>query len=168
MVITQAEFTNISKLDLELDKLVSLSFRLDRRLLEPGERSWRFASYQGAAYSWSQDYSLIWITDDFQRKNFMGVDARPNNELMGWGTPLIDLWTPQCGLALASVEPQPEWFSMPVRTAGDGLVEISIEEEPEASLGQSTNLAPGESCSTIRTALILHHLDFYDPLSILS
>jgi alpha-galactosidase len=167
-VITRAKFTNISKFNLELDKLVSFFFRLDRRLLEPDERPWRFASYQGAAYSWSQDYSLIWITDDFRRKNFMGVDSRPNKELMGWGTPLIDLWAPQCGLALASVEPQPEWFSMPVRTAGDGLVEISIEEEPEALLGQRTSLAPGESCSTIRTAFILHRLDYYEPLNTLA
>lgn len=168
VVISRAEFTNLSPYILDVDRLTSLRLSLDRRLLEPDEKPWAFASYHGAAYHWGQDYSLVWLTHDFEQRNFMGLNPRPNPEQHGWGTPLIDLWTPRCGLALAGIEPRPEWFSLPVKTDSDGLVEVAFEEEPDAALGQQDSLLPGGSIATLRSALILHRLDYYDPLSTLS
>jgi len=167
-VVTRVTFKNLSAFSLKVDCLKSAFFRLDRRLVDPKESPWSFASYQGASYHWGKNYTLVWLTPDFEQRNFMGVDPYPNKEILGWGTPLIDLWTPHCGLALASVEPQPEWFSLPVRTANDGLVEVALEEEPATEPGRKASLAPNETCSTLRTAVILHRLDYYDPLSTLS
>ena len=164
VVISSAEFKNLSDIPVRIDKLVGNYYRLDRRLLEPELPPWRFASYQGAAYRWGKDYSLIWIDSDFDQKNFMGLKDRSDSEGEGGGTALVDLWAPELGMAVASAETTPQWIFLPVRTCSDGLVEMCVEEEPEAGLGQNTTLEPGQSCSTIRSALILHGLDFHDAL----
>jgi len=161
-VISGAEFRNLSEITVMIDRLVGNYYRLDRRMLDPGQPSWRFASYQGAAYKWGDDYSVIWIGSDFDRRNFMGLTDRSDAEGEGGGTPLVDLWAPEMGLAVACAETSPQWISLPVRACSDGLVETYLEEKPEEELGQKTTLAPGESCSTVRSALILHNLDFHD------
>ncbi|MEA2062523.1 MAG: hypothetical protein U9P14_02390, partial [Gemmatimonadota bacterium] len=164
VVISGARFINLSRQTVRIDRLVGNYYRLDRRLLNPGSPAWRFASYHGAAYKWGEDYSVIRIEGDFEQKNFMGLKDRSDSEGNGGGTPLVDLWAPEMGMAIASAEPSPQWISLPVRTCSDGLVEMYVMEEPEADLGQKATLGPGESCSTIRSALILHRLDFHDPL----
>ncbi|MFH1068113.1 MAG: alpha-galactosidase [Candidatus Glassbacteria bacterium] len=164
VVAARAEFTNRGEKALSIDELVSFAFRLDRRLLDPQEPSWRFASYQGSAVRWSEDYSLVWTDAATDRENFVGLDPRRPGAGDGAGAPIVDLWTPRVGLAVASAEPTPVWVSLPVRAAGDGLVEVCLSQRPEARLGQKTVLAPGETVSTIRSAMILHELDFHDAL----
>jgi len=164
VVIGRAEFTNLGEQVLSIDRLVGNSYRLDRRLVDPGHASWRFASYMGAACRWGHDYSLVWIDPETSRENFMGLETGRPAGGEGGGTPLVDLWTPECGLAVASAEPSPQWISLPVKTCEDGLVEVALIQEPQARFGQKTTLAPGESCSTIHSALIFHELDFHDAL----
>ena len=165
VVLSSFKVTNNGDSRLEIDEVVSNFYRLDRKLVEPERPSWEFASYQGASTRWGWDYSLIWITRDFDRRNFMGMSELASSEVAGGGTPLIDLWLPECGLALASAETEQQWISLPVRTADDGLVEISVTETPDPRLGQTGFLSPGASYTTVRTALILHHLDFYHSIS---
>ena len=165
VVISSFKVTNRGDCRLEIDEVASNFYRLDRKLLEPEKPSWEFASYQGASTRWGWDYSLIWITRDFNRCNFMGLSELASSEVAGGGTPLIDLWTPECGLALVSAETEQQWISLPVHTAADGLVEISVTEAPDPRLGQVKFLSPGASYTTIRTALILHELDFYHSIS---
>ncbi|MBN2288729.1 MAG: alpha-galactosidase [Candidatus Glassbacteria bacterium] len=164
VVVAGAEFKNVSRVPARIDRLAGNCYRLDRRLLDPEAPSWKFASYQGAAYLWGRDYSLIWIDSGFEQKNFMGLKDRMDTEGEGGGTPLVDLWAPELGLAVACAEPGPRWVSLPVRACPDGLVEVSVIQEPEEELGQKTVLGPGESCSTVRSALFLHRLDFHDAL----
>jgi alpha-galactosidase len=163
-VVASAEFVNSSDVTVSIDRLVGNCLRLDRRLLDPALPAWSLASYQGAAYKWGDDYSVLWIGGDFNRRNFMGLIDRADSEDNGGGTPLVDLWAPEAGLAVASVETTPQWISLPVRTCPDGPVEVCVEEEPEEALGHKTTLGPGESCSTIRSAVILHRLDFHDAI----
>jgi len=163
-VIGSAEFTNLGEQTLRIEELVGNYYLLDRRLVSPGGPAWRFASYQGAAYRWGRDYSLVWIDRDTDRRNFMGLDQLSGPGGEGGGTPLVDLWTPECGLAVASAEPQPEWISLPVRTRSDSLVELGVAQAPEPAFGQKNTLGPGESVATIRSALILHQGDFHDAI----
>ncbi len=163
-LIGSAEFTNLGKRTYKIDRLTGSHYRLDRRLLDPAAAPWAFASYQGAAYRWGTDYEVVWLDSRFSRRNFMGVGELTGEGGEGGGTPLVDLWCPETGLAVGSAEPRPEWISLPVNTCRDGLVELSVEEVPEARLGQKTSLAPGESVRGIRSLTILHSLDFHDAL----
>ncbi len=162
VVIGSAQFTNLGEQTLVIDEVVGNYYCLDRRLVDPSAPAWRFASYQGAAFRWGHDYSLIWIESDTDRRNFMGTGSLSGSGGEGGGTPLVDLWTPECGLAVAGAETSPQWISLPVRTNRDSLVELCVAQTPEAGFGQPGALGPGESCSTIRSALILHQGDFHD------
>ncbi|HLA40044.1 MAG TPA: alpha-galactosidase [Candidatus Glassbacteria bacterium] len=164
VVAAQATFTTRGERALSIDELVSFFFRLDRRLVNPDEPSWRFASYQGSAMRWGDDYSLVWTDAATDRENFMGFDPLRPGLGEGAGAPIVDLWTPRVGLAVASAEAEPVWASLPVRAAGDGLIEVSLNQKPEERFGQKTVLAPGESVSTLCSAMILHELDFHDAL----
>lgn len=164
VVIGSAEFTNEGPRGLRIDRLAGSHYRLDRRLVDPEADPWDFASYQGAACRWGMDYSVVRLDSGFSRRNFMGVEELTGAEGEGGGTPLVDIWAPELGFAVASAEPRPEWISLPVRVCRDGLVEVCVEEVPEARLGQKTSLGPGESVRTIRSMTILHSLDFHDAL----
>jgi alpha-galactosidase len=163
-LLCSARFTNPGEKKLSIDKLLSTSLRLDRSLVEEGEKPYAFASYHGSQLPWGQDYSLVRVTRDFERENFMGVRVNRDSVCIGGGTPLIDLWTSVCGLALATAEPSPQWVSLPVRTAEDALVEVAVSQSPEKRLGQKNILEPGGSVNTVNTALILHRLDFFEPV----
>ena len=164
LYLATAEFTNRGERRLTIDRLASNCFRLDRRLLDPRETSWKFASCQGAAYRWARDYSLVWLDPDFVQENMLGSTDREDAEGEPGGTPLIDLWAPECGLALVSAEPEPSWISLPVRVCRDGLVELALTEQPLEELGQKAFLEAGESCATVKSAVILHRLDYYDAI----
>ena len=45
-------------------------------------------------------------------------------------------------------------------------MELAITESPLAKFGQQEWLKPGESYRTVMSAVIFHHLDYYDPLRI--
>ena len=164
VIFTSAVFCNEGLQRLQIDEVVANHFRLNRRLLDPATDAWEFASYQGAASRWGWDYSLIPLTATFDRRNFMGMSELASVDVAGGGTPLVDIWVPEMGLAIASAENCQQWISLPVQTAPDGRVEISIRQSPDARLGQDCFLDPGESVATVSGAVILHKLDFFDPL----
>lgn len=166
VIFTRAEFKNEGAQRLEIGELVANHFRLNRKLIDAEADPWDFVSYQGAATRWGWDYSLIPLTSTFDRRNFMGMGELASSDIAGGGTPLVDIWSPQMGLAIASAEASQQWISLPVKTAGDGTVEISIKQSPDARLGQVRFLDPGQSVATIDCAVILHKLDFFDPLRI--
>jgi alpha-galactosidase len=164
VVTARAEFTNNGPQTLSVDSLISSRVFLDRRLDDPGKAPWNFASYQGGSTRWGHDYSVVWIDSRFERLNSTRADPnRPGDGEHG-GAPLVDIWAPGSGLAVASAETHPVWSSLPVRTTRDGLVEVALSETPEARLGQKAVLKPGESVATGRSALIAHRLDFHDAL----
>jgi len=163
-VICRARFRNTGGERLELDRTVACCLRLDRRQVDPGEKPWRLASFQGGATRWGEDYSLVWLDREFERSNFMGAGPLNGRDMIGGGVPLVDLWAPSCGLAVASAEPCQQWISLPVQVLADGRVEVSITQAPEARFGQRSVLDPGDTLSTIRCLILPHHLDFHDPL----
>jgi alpha-galactosidase len=87
-------------------------------------------------------------------------------EGVGGGMPFIDVWGPTMGVALAHLEKTPQWVSLPVEVRPDQRVELAITESPLAKFGQQEWLKPGESYRTVMSAVIFHHLDYYDPLQI--
>jgi len=164
-VFSSATFTNRSDNKLHVDEIQSGLLCLDRRLVSENSPAWDLAYYQGGVVNWSEDYALVRLTRDFSRRNFLGARQREDGRIVGGGTPLVDLWSPETGVALACAEPRPCWIALPVRTTEEeGRVELCLAENPEGRLGLQDTLALGESCTTVRSVLILHTGDFYDPI----
>ncbi len=163
-VIFEKTYRNLGARPVRLGRVDSQRLLLDRSLAEPREESWSFASFQGGAYRWGLDYSLIWLRPGFRQSNFQGLDNRTGPEGEGGGMPFIDVWAPAMGVALAHLEKAPQWVSLPVTVRPDGRTEIAISEEPLAKFKQREWLKPGESFPTVLTAMIFHHGDYFDAL----
>ncbi len=162
--VFQTSYTNEGDGTQRIDAVYTQRLLLDRQLAEPTAQSYDFASYQGGSYAWGKDYSLVRLRPGFNQSNFQGVGDISGEEGEGGGMPFIDLWSPEMGVALAHLEKQPEWLSLPVTVRTDGKVDAGILEKPDPELGQMQLLKPGESYRTVLNAVIFHHLDFFDAL----
>ena len=70
----------------------------------------------------------------------------------GGGTPIVDVWRRDCGIALGHVETVPRLLSLPVKRVADH-VQLAIAGTLERAL------APGEQLETPETFLATHSGD---------
>ena len=147
-IMVQASFRNNSG-----TKFTSKGYVLNNIKLQPPEGTKEWWSFQGAAYHWGLDFAFP-LPDSFRRENHMGL----NEPKSGAGIPVIDFWNKEYGVALASVSERPELVSLPVNAA-NGIIDISIKDTVRVSV-----IDPGESITTVKTAIIVHRGDFYEPL----
>jgi alpha-galactosidase len=152
--ITYASYKNIGNKEVVVDKDYSACFRMDASLLNKAEQSYKFMSFQGSSLDWGKDY-IIKIDSSFRQENYMGVQPITKT---GGGVPMIDLWTPESGLAIAHIETKPQLVSFPVEVGNDKRVIMSMCK------AVNRKLLTGESYETLRTAVIAHALDYFDPL----
>jgi alpha-galactosidase len=155
MISWTATYTNSSAKLLQIDKVVSNYFALD--VAPPGTNadSSSLWTYQGIAKDWGGDY-IFPMTRGFHQQNYTGIQPVSR---MGGGIPLMDYWTREAGIAIAHLERKPRLLSFPVDVDENGKVSICITD----SLAYP--LAPGESFSTIESAVFVHKGDFFDPLA---
>lgn len=164
VILFQKSYRNLGAKPLHLGRVYSQYLLLDRALAEPAQPSYLFASFQGGAYKWGKDYSRVKLRLGFRQLNFQGLEERTGPEGEGGGMPLVDLWGPSMGVALAHLEKVPQWLSLPVEVRPDGKVQTGIWEQPLQKFGQPEWLAPQASFHAVTTAVIFHHGDFYDAL----
>ena len=70
--IVERSFRNLGRRPVRIGRVDTERLLLDRRLAEPAQQPWAFASYQGGAYVWGRDYELIRLApglppDEFSR-----------------------------------------------------------------------------------------------------
>ncbi len=164
-VVFQKSYRNLGKDPAHLGRVYSQRILLDRKLAEPDEPSPQFASFQGGAYHWGEDYSLIWLRPGFRQSNFQGLEDRAGPEGEGGGMPFVDVWAPTMGVSVAHLEKVPQWVYLPVEVRPDGRVELGIWEKPLSKFNQQEWLMPAQTYTAVTTAIIFHHGDFYDGLS---
>ena len=150
----QSTYRNLGQKPLHLDRVYAQRILLDRKMAEPQAPSYAFASFQGGAYKWGNDYARIWLEPGFNQSNFQGVPAGFRFEENGGGMPFNDVWGPTMGVAVAHLEKVPQWISLPVRVRPDQRVEMAVTESPLAKFGQQEWLNQGETYRTVLTAVI--------------
>jgi len=87
----------------------------------------QFWSYCGSTHEDRRDWVQP-VRDGFAQENFMGMSASD----YGGGTPIVDVWRPDAGLAVGHLELTPRLVSLPVKHTASGV-----------SLGIAATLAPG-------------------------
>ncbi len=155
VAISSASYQNLGKSQKVIEKDYSSYYELDASLVNPDAQSFDFWSFQGASLAWGFDY-ILKIEDGFDHENWMGVQPAT---LTGGGVPLVDLWMQKSGMAVAHLEPRPQLVSLPVKVEADQGVSMAVLK------GASYELFPGDRYKTLKTAVILHSGDFFDPLS---
>ncbi len=164
VAIFQKSYRNLSDKPVHLGRVDSQRILLDRKEAEPDQPSYLFASFQGGAYHWGDDYSLIWLRPGFRQLNFQGLDDRTGPEGEGGGMPFVDVWAPSMGVAVVHLERVPQWVSLPVEVQEDSRVEMAIWEKPASKFKQQEWLMPSGAYQVVTTAIIFHHGDYYDAL----
>ncbi len=117
-----------------------------------GSAGTEFWCYSGGSYSDRRDWVQP-VRPGFGQANFMGMTSSD----YGGGTPIVDVWRCDAGLAVGHVEPVPKQVSLPVH-AEQGAVEISITGEV------NSELKPGEQFSTPLTFIAVHQGDYFATL----
>ena len=91
---------------------------------------------------------------NFQQENYQGMNASD----YGGGTPIVDVWRRDVGMAVGHVEPRPKLVSLPVSMPDAAHAKIAVRFTKAISLG------PGESFHTFRTFVAVHQGDYFRAL----
>jgi alpha-galactosidase len=151
VILVQSSFKNISGKRFGLKGYFINNLNLQQPF--PDSVWW---SFQGASYSWGQDF-VFRLPDTYRRENYMGLNSLKE----GGGIPLSDAWNRKWGVALAGLSDKPEDISLPVENV-KGRVNLKIKRLKEQVL------LPGDSLVTLKTVIIVHNGDYYNPLKIYS
>ena len=112
-----------------------------------------FWSYQSGSYEKRPDWVLP-LKKGFRQENFQGMNA----DDYGGGTPVVDVWRRDAGLAVGHLELVPKSVSLPVSRPTRDLATLGVR----AAAGRT--LAPGEKLTTLRTFAAVHRGDHFQPL----
>ena len=125
---------------------------VSHRLLPAPRHAGGYWTYSGATHrdrrNWAQP-----VGRGFEQRNFMGMNASD----YGGGTPVVDVWRRDVGVAVGHLELVPRLVALPVRAAGDE-VDIGLTDDTPRSLGA------GETLRMPLTFISVHAGDFYAPL----
>jgi alpha-galactosidase len=118
----------------------------------PHDRDNRFWSYSGASYPDRRDWVQP-VKAGFTQPNFMGMSGSD----YGSGTPVVDVWRRDCGLAVGHLETVPKQVSLPIR-ADAGGVHVAV------SFDQPGSIKPGDQVATLTTFVTVHKGDYFATL----
>lgn len=113
-----------------------------------------FWSYQSGSYEKRPNWVLP-LHVKFQQENFLGMNA----DDYGGGTPIVDVWRRDVGIAVGHVELRPKLVSLPVSMPDATHAKIAVR------FAKSFTLSPGESFHTLRTFVAVHQGDYFRALS---
>jgi alpha-galactosidase len=113
-----------------------------------------FWSYQSGSYEKRPDW-VVPLHANFHQQNFLGMNASD----YGGGTPIIDVWRRDVGIAVGHVETRPKLVSLPVSMPDSAHALIAVKSR------HPTSLDPGESFHTFRTFVAVHQGDYFSSLT---
>jgi len=113
-----------------------------------------FWSYQSGSYEKRPDWVRP-LHAGFRQENYLGMNASD----YGGGTPVVDVWRKDIGLAVGHIEPMPRLISLPVSMPDAGHARVAVR-----STHQQT-LEPGEGFHTLRTFVSVHQGDYFRTLT---
>ena len=112
-----------------------------------------FWSYSGASYEDRRDWVQP-VKRGFAQDNFLGMEASD----YGGGTPIVDVWRRDGGLAVGHVETSPKLVSLPVQEQ-QGRARVAVCSREKRVLGA------GQTFRTLDTFVAVHGGDHFATLS---
>jgi len=112
----------------------------------------QFWCYSGSTHADRRDWVQP-LRPGFYQENFMGMSASD----YGGGTPIVDVWRRDCGLAIGHLELTPELISLPVRCSDAGVA-LALTNSFERVL------PPGEQFATHQSFIAVHSGDYFSVL----
>lgn len=147
--IVHASFRNISAGPIAVSGWTSQDFLM----LGSGAPAPAFWCYSGASYEDRRDWVQP-VAHGFAQDNFLGMEASD----YGGGTPIVDVWRPDGGLAVGHIEIAPKLVSLPVEEhQGRARLAVCAREKRE--------LKVGDTLQTLDSFVAVHEGDYFRTLS---
>ena len=150
MAFFDVQYTNTGKAKLAIKSWTNNAYTVNAQL---GTRSPAFWSYQGGSYEKRPNW-IVPLRTNFQQANYQGMNASD----YGGGTPIVDVWRRDVGIAVGHVEPRPKLVSLPVSMPDGAHSKIAVR------FNKARSLAPNESFQTFRTFVAVHQGDYFRTL----
>jgi alpha-galactosidase len=151
MAFFDVQYTNRGTTQLNIKNWTNNAYTLNA---QEGGSTPAFWSYQSGSYEKRPNWVLP-LEVKFQQENFLGMNASD----YGGGTPIVDVWRRDVGVAVGHVELRPKLVSLPVSMPDTNHAEIAVRFTKDLSLN------PGESFHTLRTFVAVHKGDYFRTLT---
>ena len=151
MAFFDVQYTNAGKSKLAIKSWTNNAYTVNT---QRGARLPAFWSYQSGSYEQRPNWILPLHTG-FQQENYQGMNASD----YGGGTPIVDVWRRDVGMAVGHVETRPKLVSLPVSMPDAAHAKIAIRFTKDISL------SPREAFHTFRTFVAVHQGDYYRALA---
>ncbi len=150
MALFRVRYTNTGNEPVAVGGWKSHAYRIDAA---PSGAEPAFWSFQGGTYEDRRDW-VVPLEPGFSQRNYQGMTATD----YGGGTPVVDVWRRDAGLAVGHVEMVPKLVSLPVAMPDERGATVAVEYEKQMQL------SPGESLETFRTFVAVHQGDYFQAL----
>ena len=151
MAFFEVQYTNTGTTKLTIKSWTNNAYTVNAQSNAGAPAFW---SYQTGSYEKRPNWVLPLHTN-FQQENYQGMNASD----YGGGTPILDVWRRDVGIAVGHVEPRPKLVSLPVSMPDAARAKIAIR------FTKATSLSPGESFHTFRTFVSVHQGDYFRALA---
>jgi alpha-galactosidase len=150
MAFFDVQYTNGGRAVLAITKWLNNDYTINaqRKAVVPA-----FWSYQSGSYEKRPNW-IVPLKANFSQKNYLGMNASD----YGGGTPVVDVWRRDVGIAVGHVELRPKLVSLPVSMPDGTHARVAVESEHKVFL------KPGESFRTLRTFVAVHQGDYFRTL----
>lgn len=145
--IFEVAYTNEGTARLEIRGWANHQYTISAK---PSDGEPAFWSYQSGSYERRPDW-VVPLRTGFSQDNFLGMNASD----YGGGTPIIDVWRKDLGLAVGHVEPAPRLISLPVSMPDASHARMAVRSH------RKLTLEPGETFHTLRTFVSVHQGDYF-------
>jgi alpha-galactosidase len=150
MAFFDVEYTNTGTSDLPVNGWTNQHYSITASASAAQPAFW---SFQSGSYEKRPDWVLP-LKPGFQQENFLGMNA-PD---YGGGTPVVDVWSQDVGIAVGHVEMAPKLVSLPVNQQGPDQATVAVEFKHDQVL------KPGATLKTFRTFAAVHQGDYFQTL----
>ncbi len=150
MLFVTVKYTNRGKQAVSVDGWTSQAHIINAGEVKNGTAFW---SLESGSYEKRPDWAVP-LKPGFKQQNYLGMNA----DDYGGGTPVIDVWRPDVGLAVGHSELKPELVSEPITMPTADYATVAVESDRKRTLN------PGETLPTLETFLAVHTGDFFRPL----
>ena len=151
MAIFEVQYTNTGDSSLAVDGWTSQHYSISAG---QGSGQPAFWSYQSGSYEKRPDWVLP-LKTGFYRENYLGM----NDTDYGGGTPVVDVWRRDVGIAVGHLELSPKLVSLPVAMPDQEHATVAVHFK------SNNELKPGETLKTFRTFVIVHQGDYFRSLA---
>ena len=151
MAFFDVQYTNTSASKLVITRWTNNAYTVNA---QPKGGLPAFWSYQSGSYEKRPNW-VVPLHANFQQGNYQGMNASD----YGGGTPIVDVWRRDFGIAVGHVEPRPKLVSLPVSMPDAAHATVAVRYRHKVSL------APGESFHTLRTFVSVHQGDYFRTLT---